>query len=182
MVYLMYTNQNYLLDFPDNSFNGLSATIYFPFCNMKCKWCNLCKMLDTKNLKTFSICKLLEFIDENENFIDLIVISGGEPTLDPNFNDLVEHFYEMGIKVILYTNLSINIDKIIDLVDSVYVDYKGNTIQEIIDNTGVKTNVARNTLNNYDKYKYHEKVIFRVNENINPPIAKEIIRYTAVNL
>lgn len=77
-------------------------------CNLKCKYCfekdYIPQFMDTE--------KLFEFTNIIKPLVDDIVITGGEPTLHPDFFKIAEHFSEY-TNIIITTNGSIlNINKI----------------------------------------------------------------------
>ena len=88
---------NSLLDFPGN----IAAMVFVGGCNMRCWYCHNAAILDTR-----------EFLDEQaildrikDNFLlDGVVISGGEPTLQPDLFDFAKKIKDMGLEVKLDTN------------------------------------------------------------------------------
>jgi pyruvate formate lyase activating enzyme len=44
------------------------------------------------------------YLAQNRGWIDGVVITGGEPTLQPGLFDLIDHLIEQGLKVKLFTN------------------------------------------------------------------------------
>lgn len=88
---------NSLLDFPGN----IAAMVFVGGCNLRCWYCHNASILDTT-----------EFLDEQaildrikDNFLlDGVVISGGEPTLQPDLFDFARKIKDMGLEVKLDTN------------------------------------------------------------------------------
>jgi len=100
---------------------GIRIKIFPTFkCSLKCDYCgnNLGRDLhpSENNLKT--ILDLLGWINLIDNFpvkIREVVISGGEPTIWPDFPELVNYLLSQGYFVTVYTNLTnknlLNVDK-----------------------------------------------------------------------
>lgn len=96
------------------------------YCNYDCYYCTAHERFNKDKLKFFnydSIKKYIKIIDNlpiNNNL--KILISGGEPTLHPNINDIFEVLFEQlnnTLLIMLHTNLSLNIDKLIELISVV---------------------------------------------------------------
>lgn len=121
-----------MIKFHFNSFSndvedGLSATVYFPKCNLRCRYCYNLKGLDTdidsltldqvkeqiSNLKVNGICR-----------VDYIVFSGGECTLHyKELKELIQYAKSLGFKIALYTNGIDNTQLLYDLYNEVKIDF-----------------------------------------------------------
>lgn len=81
-------------------------------CNLKCKYCfekdYIPQFMDTD--------KLFNFANIIKPLVDDIVITGGEPTLHPDFFKIVEHFPEYTSIVITTNGSFLNINKIKELL------------------------------------------------------------------
>lgn len=81
-------------------------------CNLKCKYCfekdYIPQFMDTD--------KLFNFANIIKPLVDDIVITGGEPTLHPDFFKIVEHFPEHTSIVITTNGSFLNINKIKELL------------------------------------------------------------------
>ena len=81
------------------------ATIFLGGCNFKCKFCsNKELVLSPEKLKSISFKNIKESLEKNREFIDGIVITGGEPTIHPDLPDLCEKIKNLGFKVKIDTN------------------------------------------------------------------------------
>lgn len=90
-------------------------------CNFNCSHCSsvgCTKRIELSDLERF------RFVIDG---IDTVRISGGEALLNKNLNEYVDHFYDKGIKVILYTNGSrpIPLD-IYNKLDKIYLSLYSN--------------------------------------------------------
>ena len=112
--------KNSTIDYPGK----LSCGIFLSGCNFSCPYChnpdlvNTCSRRDPKiNSRDF-----YRFIDDRKGFLDGVVISGGEPTLQEDLFELCTHIKKMGYPVKLDTNGS-RPRVIKQLIDEGLVDY-----------------------------------------------------------
>lgn len=141
---------------------GLKIRLYLEICsacNLKCKYC-----FEKDYIAQFvDIDKLFEFFHVIQPLVDDIVITGGEPTLHPDFFEIVEHFSEY-VNVVITTNGSIlDITKIkkllalhsnikiqfsLDAIDNNFVDFvRGKGIYSKVLNTLYELKEFSNQLN-----------------------------------
>lgn len=76
------------------------------FCQLSCPGCYRGLDKNPKNRINFSINQLkkeVDFMIKNRN-VQTISISGGEPLLYPNLNELVKYIFLHGLKIKIYTN------------------------------------------------------------------------------
>ena len=81
-------------------------------CNMRCKWCYECSSgYDAKTFMTFdSAKKCIDIISDMG--IKKVNLIGGEPTLHPNFFEIIDYLAEKNIKCNIVTNgLKLNDDE-----------------------------------------------------------------------
>jgi pyruvate formate lyase activating enzyme len=99
-----------LIDFPGN----ISTVVFTSSCNFRCHFCYN-PMLVLANgegesnykEKDFSLVPerdLFLFLESRVGKIDGVVISGGEPTLQPDLEEFIEQIKKMGFKIKLDTN------------------------------------------------------------------------------
>ena len=90
-----------LLDFPGR----LASLVFFGGCNLTCPFChNPALVLTPGELPDYPVAALLEELASRRHFIDGVVISGGEPTLDPGLPELLRAIKGLGLQVKLDTN------------------------------------------------------------------------------
>jgi len=90
-----------LLDYPGH----IAALVFFGGCNLTCPYChNAALVLEPEALPDFPLADLLGELQRRRTFIDGVVISGGEPTLDPQLLPLLRQIKELGLQVKLDTN------------------------------------------------------------------------------
>ena len=89
-----------LLDFP-----GRTACIIFTQgCNFNCPYCHNSELIDIKQKGAISTDEVMEFLKTRQNLLDGVVITGGEPTIQPDLKDFIKSVRALGYKIKLDTN------------------------------------------------------------------------------
>lgn len=112
-----------LLDYPDK----VAAIIFTPGCNMRCRFCHNKEFVlpeEIAKIRTSFIAEktILNFLRSRKGKLDGVVISGGEPTVQPNLRQFIEKVRAMGFLVKLDTNGNLP-DVLKSLVKDRLVDY-----------------------------------------------------------
>jgi pyruvate formate lyase activating enzyme len=91
-----------LLDYPGE----VASVIFTPGCNLRCPYChNPSLVISTdKNEELLPIEEIKSFLMKRRNLIGAVVISGGEPLIHDNIDDLVHFIKSLGLKVKIDTN------------------------------------------------------------------------------
>ena len=87
------------VDFPAT----IAAVIFTSGCNLNCWYCHNRQLIDGTQ-EDYTLEEILEFLESRKGFIDGVVISGGEPTLQPDLFDVILTLKSRGFKVKLDTN------------------------------------------------------------------------------
>jgi pyruvate formate lyase activating enzyme len=94
--------KNSLIDYPGK----LSSVIFFSGCNFDCPYCH-----NPDLVKGFASCPddltaatICNFLKHRQGFLDGVVVSGGEPTLQTDLLDLCRRIKALGYPVKLDTN------------------------------------------------------------------------------
>lgn len=83
----------------------VSSVVFLPGCNFNCPFCsNWLLVHDSDSLPRVKLDKIEHFLAERKDFIDGVVITGGEPTIHPWLPELMKHFKDLGLLVKLDTN------------------------------------------------------------------------------
>lgn len=83
----------------------ITSVIFLPYCNFKCPFCDNGVLIESpEKLPEVKIEEIENFIQNRKDFIDGVVITGGEPTIHPWLPDLIKRFKDLGILVKLDTN------------------------------------------------------------------------------
>ena len=108
--------ENSFVDFP-----GKIACVFFTTgCNLACWYCHNSALFTQK--PTISESEALEFLKTHRGFLDGVVVSGGEPTLQPDLKSFLKKIKDMDYLVKLDTN-GTDPETLIDIVKSGLVDY-----------------------------------------------------------
>jgi len=119
-----------LVDYPGK----LSSVIFFSGCNFDCPYCHNPQLARGSaacpaDLTTANIC---DFLEQRQGFLDGVVVSGGEPTLQNDLADLCKKIKGFGYPVKLDTNGSRPgvLKKLIEqnLVDYIAMDLKTDPV------------------------------------------------------
>lgn len=114
-----------LLDFPGR----IASLLFWGGCNLTCPFCHNPELvLEPEAYPDLDPAELLADLAARKSFIDGIVVSGGEPTLDRALPDFLTEVKAMGLAVKLDTNglAPQVIDELLDrqLIDYLAVDLK----------------------------------------------------------
>lgn len=118
--------KNSFVDYPGK----IACTIFTIGCNYNCWYCHNSHLLSSKDKVDEN--KVLEFLKERKNWLDGVVISGGEPTLQKDLESFIKKVKEIGYQVKLDTNGS-NFEILKKLVDNKLIDYVAMDIKAPFD-------------------------------------------------
>lgn len=110
-----------LIDYPDE----IAAVLFCRGCNFACPFCHNGHLLYKPGHKVhsdLSLEEILDFLGERKDFLDAVVISGGEPTINNDLAEVIRSVKDMGYLVKLDTNGS-NPEMLADLLDEEQLDY-----------------------------------------------------------
>ncbi len=118
-----------LIDYPGKA----AALVFLAGCNFNCNFCHNPELLEEKNdLKVYSEEEILHLLEQDAGFIDGVVISGGEPTLNKELPEFIKKIYSLGLKIKLDTNGS-NPEMLSELLKQKLVDYVAMDIKAWFD-------------------------------------------------
>ena len=108
-----------LLDFPGR----IASLVFWGGCNLTCPFChNPPLVLDPGNYPDIDIAEILSDLAKRKAFIDGVVVSGGEPTLDSSLPVFLKEVKALGLDVKLDTN-GLAPQVTAGLIDQGLVDY-----------------------------------------------------------
>jgi pyruvate formate lyase activating enzyme len=120
-------NKTSLLDYPGK----LSTIIGTQGCNMRCPWCHNSYLIPYEFTNHSNIIReqdFLSFLAQRNFFLEGVVITGGEPTIQTDLPELCENVKKMGFAVKVDTNgTNPNVLKRLlknELVDYIAMDIK----------------------------------------------------------
>jgi pyruvate formate lyase activating enzyme len=119
-----------LLDFPGR----VAALVFTGGCNLTCPFCHNGELvLSPEIYPDFPVADLLADLDKRKGFIDGVVVSGGEPTLDAGLPAFLTQLKDRGLQVKLDSN-GLRPNVIEALLEAELVDYYA---------VDIKTSLAR---------------------------------------
>ncbi len=94
--------KNTMIDYPGK----LSCGIFISGCNFDCPYCHNPHLARGRSVRAAELDpdSIYRFMQARKGFLDGVVISGGEPTLQADLHDLCRHIKKMGYAVKLDTN------------------------------------------------------------------------------
>lgn len=108
-----------LLDFPGK----LSAIVFTGGCNLRCPFChNSSLVFPGEAEEIMSSEELISFLKKRQGKLEGVCITGGEPLLQPDLEELIRDIRNLGYAVKLDTNGS-NPEKLEYLINSGLLDY-----------------------------------------------------------
>lgn len=108
-----------LLDFPGKT----ACTVFTGGCNFRCPFChNADLVLTTRQPSLWDEQQLLDFLAKRRGLLDGVCVTGGEPLLQQDLENLMTEIHQMGFAVKLDTNGSFP-ERLRHLVERGLVDY-----------------------------------------------------------
>ncbi|HHV29120.1 anaerobic ribonucleoside-triphosphate reductase activating protein [Acetivibrio mesophilus] len=111
-------HKNSFVDFPGK----LAIIAFTPGCNMNCFYCHNRTLISGSSEEFIDTDDFFQLLTKRKGFIDGVVISGGEPTLQKDLEGFMEKVKSLGYAVKLDTN-GTNPYAIENLIDKGLVDY-----------------------------------------------------------
>ena len=104
-------------------YDGVTACVLFTGgCNFACPFCHNSPLVYSQNLPVIDNDEIFEFFIKRKNVLNGVVITGGEPTLNPDLPEFIAKIKELGYKVKLDTN-GTNPKMLLQLIEKELVDY-----------------------------------------------------------
>ena len=89
-----------LLDYPGK----VACTVFLQGCNFRCPFCHNSDLLGGNGPEGLTAAQLLAFLEKRKGILDGVGITGGEPTLQPDLEELIRRIKKLGYAVKLDTN------------------------------------------------------------------------------
>lgn len=106
------------VDYPGH----IAAVVFTRGCNMRCPWCHNYSLISPVGAIAYAPGLVLSELKRRENFIDALVVSGGEPTMQKELGGFLRAAKSLGLKTKLDTN-GTNPGAISRLLDDDLLDY-----------------------------------------------------------
>lgn len=109
------------------------AVLYLPGCNFRCPFChNKDLVLSPDSMEEVPLEEIEEYVRDNAEFLDGVVVTGGEPTIHSDLPGLLSRLKALGVKVKLDTN-GTNPDMLGDVLEAGLVDYVAMDLKAPLD-------------------------------------------------
>ena len=129
-----------LCDYPGK----VAAVVFSNGCNFRCPWCHnghLLRGAGAPDYREIPEEEVLSRLSELRNRLQGVVVTGGEPTIQPGLRDFLARIKELGLLVKLDTNGS-NPAIVRDLVGEGLVDFIAMDVKAPWDKYGLLTGLA----------------------------------------
>ena len=100
----------------------VASVVFLQGCNFRCPFCHNPELVDVTGESTMKKEEILGYLNENKDWIDAVVISGGEPTLHKELPEFLSQLKKIGILVKLQTN-GTNPKMLSELINRKLLDY-----------------------------------------------------------
>lgn len=110
--------KNSFVDYPGK----ICAVVFTPGCNMDCFYCHNRDLIEGVHESITTVEEVLSFLEKRKGFLEGVVVSGGEPTLQKGLLPFFVELKRMGYSIKLDTN-GTNPDVIEELLGTKLVDY-----------------------------------------------------------
>ena len=111
----------------------VAAVLYLPGCNLRCPFCHNREIVESPgSMEEVPLEEVEEYVRDNAEFLDGVVVTGGEPTIHPDLPGLLSRLKALGTKVKLDTN-GTNPDMLQDVLEAGLVDYVAMDIKAPLD-------------------------------------------------
>lgn len=108
-----------LIDYPGR----ISLVIFLGGCNFNCDYCfNRSLVEDINDIPDISIDECFNILDKKKKYIDGVVVSGGEPTIQSGLIDFIKRLRKNGFDVKLDTN-GYNPNVLKDIINQKLIQY-----------------------------------------------------------
>lgn len=139
-------------DYPSH----ISCIIFTQGCNLKCPFCQNSTLIPFNNDKLVDENEILEYLSNRKNFINGVIVSGGEPTLQPDLKQFLIKIKEIGLDIKLDTN-GTNYTLLKELIEHKLVDYVAmdikNSLEKYSQTSGIIKINIENILNSINFLK-----------------------------
>ncbi|MCM8814480.1 MAG: anaerobic ribonucleoside-triphosphate reductase activating protein [Candidatus Omnitrophica bacterium] len=100
----------------------ITSVIFLTGCNLRCPFCQNWQLIqEPQNFEDIDLGVIKEYLDENKDFIDGVVITGGEPFVSDFIFDIIREIKKINMAVKVDTNGTFP-DKLKFLIDSCLID------------------------------------------------------------
>jgi len=116
-----------LIDYPDR----VASVLFTAGCNLRCPYCHNGELVEGYTGPFQEEEDIIEVLLGRKRYVDSVVVSGGEPTMDPRLPELLAKLRELGFNVKLDTN-GLKPDALRECIP--YLNYVGMDVKTSLEN------------------------------------------------
>ena len=143
------------VDFP----GIISCVVFTPGCNMNCPFCHN-RHIISGNVPLVDELSVMDYLNKRKGMVKGIVVSGGEPTLQPDLENFISKVKQMGYSVKLDTN-GTNPGVVKSLCEKGYIDYVAMDIKANLEKYSLIAGCKVNTDKILETVEYIKKSYVR---------------------
>lgn len=131
------------------------AVIFTKGCNLRCRFCHNPSLVLPglmENLPTYSLSLVYDYLCARANWLDGVVITGGEPTIHPQLPKLISLIVSLGYEVKLDTN-GTNPSMLSELLAHRLLNYIAVDIKTLLERTYYQQITGTSLANEVDMVK-----------------------------
>ena len=125
----------------------VSCIVFTQGCNIRCPFCQNSSLIPLDSESLINEKEIFDYITLRKDFLQGVIITGGEPTIQPDLKEFILKVKEIGLKVKLDTN-GINYLLLKELVQEQLVDYVAMDIKNSVSKYNKTSGVANININN----------------------------------
>jgi pyruvate formate lyase activating enzyme len=109
------------IDYPGK----IASVLFCPYCNLRCPYCHNPELVFFKG-ELLNEKDILSFLKSRIGKIEAVVVTGGEPTIQPDLSQILSQIKQMGFLVKLDTNGHFPevLETVLETVDIIALDLK----------------------------------------------------------
>ncbi len=85
----------------------VACTVFTRGCNFRCPYCHNPSLVEPSSFEkvdSFTVQEVFDYINQRKGLLDAVVVSGGEPCLQPGLANFLKQVKDLGLKTKLDTN------------------------------------------------------------------------------
>ena len=98
-MYLAGMQKLSLVDYPDK----VACTLFTGGCNLRCPFCHNSELL-TGPMPSIDVREVWDYLDQRQGILDAVVVSGGEPCMQPDLLSFLQQLKKRDLLIKLDTN------------------------------------------------------------------------------
>lgn len=130
-----------LVDYPGH----IATTVFTSGCNMRCPFCHNKDLVIDNTDASISIKEFLSFIEKRRSVLEVVCITGGEPTLQNGLSEFLSQIKAYGLKIKLDTN-GLNPNMIQDLLELKLIDYIAMDVKNSLTKYAITSGISEDLL------------------------------------